>query len=116
VSASADSRSACCDLTKAAERAYNRNPYHNSMHAADVAQTLGVMLAHDRFREALTELEVLAMLFAAITHDVGHPGARSIHLSSHPRTQDVGASRGAPCPLCLSLNSGCALGGLAPAR
>lgn len=56
------------------EKAYNPNPYHCSAHAADVAQTLGVMLANDEFSAELTELEVLAMITAALCHDVGHPG------------------------------------------
>ena len=57
------------------ERAYNSNPYHNNIHAADVTQTLGCFLANDHFAQKLTDLEVAAMIFATCIHDVGHPGA-----------------------------------------
>lgn len=56
------------------ERAYNSNPYHNNIHAADVTQTLGCFLANDHFAQKLTDLEVAAMIFATCIHDVGHPG------------------------------------------
>lgn len=56
------------------ERAYNSNPYHNNVHAADVTQTLGCFLANDDFAQKLTDLEVAAMIFATCIHDVGHPG------------------------------------------
>lgn len=56
------------------ERAYNNNPYHNNIHAADVTQTLGCFLANDHFAQKLTDLEMAAMIFATCIHDVGHPG------------------------------------------
>ncbi len=56
------------------EAAYNQNPYHNSLHAADVTQSLGAMLANEDFAAQLTDLELAAMLLAACVHDVGHPG------------------------------------------
>lgn len=59
---------------KALEARYNNNPYHNAMHAADVTQNVGVMLAADDLPSRLGQLEVLAMLLAAAVHDVNHPG------------------------------------------
>lgn len=56
------------------ERAYNNNPYHNNIHAADVTQTLGCFLANDQFAQKLTDLEIASMIFATCIHDVGHPG------------------------------------------
>lgn len=56
------------------ERAYNHNPYHNNIHAADVTQTLGCFLANDQFAQKLTDLEIASMIFATCIHDVGHPG------------------------------------------
>ncbi|KAL3132327.1 hypothetical protein ABBQ32_008905 [Trebouxia sp. C0010 RCD-2024] len=56
------------------ERAYNNNPYHNNIHAADVTQTLGCFLANDQFAQKLTDLEIASMIFATCVHDVGHPG------------------------------------------
>lgn len=50
------------------------NPYHNSTHAADVVQALTCMLLTDQLNRHFADLEILAMLIAAIVHDVGHPG------------------------------------------
>ncbi|KAL3310464.1 Calcium/calmodulin-dependent 3',5'-cyclic nucleotide phosphodiesterase 1C [Cichlidogyrus casuarinus] len=52
----------------------NRNPYHNLIHAADVAQTSHVLLQHSKLADWLTDLEVFATLFAAIIHDYDHTG------------------------------------------
>ena len=56
------------------EAAYNDKPYHNSMHAADVTQSVGALLATDGFSDQLTDLELLAVILASVVHDVGHPG------------------------------------------
>jgi calcium/calmodulin-dependent 3',5'-cyclic nucleotide phosphodiesterase len=61
-------------LLQALEGGYNKNPYHNATHAADVTQNVGVMLAADDLPSKLSKLEVLAMLLAAAVHDVNHPG------------------------------------------
>eukprot|EP01105_Mastigella_eilhardi_P000169 TRINITY_DN1019_c0_g1_i1.p1 TRINITY_DN1019_c0_g1~~TRINITY_DN1019_c0_g1_i1.p1 ORF type:complete len:1046 (-),score=173.00 TRINITY_DN1019_c0_g1_i1:68-2944(-) len=50
---------------------YTANPYHNALHAADVVQAMNVCLGH---MNGLPPLYVLAAIFAAIIHDVGHPG------------------------------------------
>jgi len=55
------------------ENQYKGNPYHNSLHAADVAQGVFVLTRALRGKE-FSELEILTSLFAAICHDVGHPG------------------------------------------
>ncbi|CAD7703794.1 unnamed protein product [Ostreobium quekettii] len=59
---------------KAVEEHYLDNPYHNKTHAADVVQALGVILARDNLKSRFTDLELLAMLLAAVVHDVAHPG------------------------------------------
>ena len=66
--------STCSLLLQALEGGYNKNPYHNATHAADVTQNVGVMLAADDLPSRLSKLEVLAMLLAAAVHDVNHPG------------------------------------------
>uniref|UniRef100_A0A2K5C6G6 3',5'-cyclic-AMP phosphodiesterase n=1 Tax=Aotus nancymaae TaxID=37293 RepID=A0A2K5C6G6_AOTNA len=48
--------------------------YHNSLHAADVAQSTHVLLATPALEAVFTDLEILAALFASAIHDVDHPG------------------------------------------
>ncbi|KAM4750958.1 3',5'-cyclic-AMP phosphodiesterase 4C-like [Anableps anableps] len=48
--------------------------YHNSLHAADVAQSTHVLLSTPALDAVFTDLEILAALFAAAIHDVDHPG------------------------------------------
>ncbi|XP_012584717.1 PREDICTED: cAMP-specific 3',5'-cyclic phosphodiesterase 4C isoform X1 [Condylura cristata] len=48
--------------------------YHNSIHAADVAQSAHVLLATPALEAVFTDLEVLATIFASAIHDVDHPG------------------------------------------
>ncbi|KAG2443897.1 hypothetical protein HXX76_002237 [Chlamydomonas incerta] len=62
-------------LLRALEAGYQNNPYHNATHAADVLQTLHVVL-HGAGLTAhyLDRLGLLAAYFAAIVHDHNHPG------------------------------------------
>ncbi|KAM9385087.1 3',5'-cyclic-AMP phosphodiesterase 4B isoform 2-T2 [Pholidichthys leucotaenia] len=48
--------------------------YHNSLHAADVAQSTHILLSTPALADAFTDLEILAAIFAAAIHDVDHPG------------------------------------------
>ncbi|XP_065174012.1 3',5'-cyclic-AMP phosphodiesterase isoform X7 [Atheta coriaria] len=50
------------------------NPFHNSLHAADVAQSTHVLLNTPALESVFTPLEITAALFAACIHDVDHPG------------------------------------------
>ncbi|CAH0578301.1 unnamed protein product [Chrysodeixis includens] len=52
----------------------NTNPYHNSIHAADVTQAMHCFLQQKQIRDHLTPLEIMASLLAAIAHDMDHPG------------------------------------------
>ncbi|XP_015723777.1 calcium/calmodulin-dependent 3',5'-cyclic nucleotide phosphodiesterase 1A isoform X2 [Coturnix japonica] len=51
-----------------------KNPYHNLIHAADVTQTVHYIMIHTGIMHWLTELEILAMIFAAAIHDYEHTG------------------------------------------
>nr|KAF6337221.1 phosphodiesterase 1A [Myotis myotis] len=51
-----------------------KNPYHNLIHAADVTQTVHCIMLHTGIMHWLTELEILAMVFAAAIHDYEHTG------------------------------------------
>lgn len=53
---------------------HSNNPYHNSVHAADVTQAMHCFLLEDKIREHMTPLEAMASLIAAVTHDLDHPG------------------------------------------
>ncbi|XP_036387265.1 calcium/calmodulin-dependent 3',5'-cyclic nucleotide phosphodiesterase 1B-like [Megalops cyprinoides] len=66
----------------ALEKGYNkhRNPYHCHTHAADVTQTLHCLLLRTGLVHWLTELEVLACLFAAAIHDYEHTGTTNSFL------------------------------------
>ncbi|KAK7944788.1 hypothetical protein WMY93_000516 [Mugilogobius chulae] len=48
--------------------------YHNSLHAADVAQSTHALLSTPALDAVFTDLEILAAIFAAAIHDVDHPG------------------------------------------
>ncbi|KAK7822293.1 hypothetical protein U0070_014392 [Myodes glareolus] len=63
-------------FVEALEVGYNKhkNPYHNLVHAADVTQTVHYILLHTGIMHWLTELEILAMIFAAAIHDYEHTG------------------------------------------
>ncbi|GLC38258.1 hypothetical protein PLESTB_000940300 [Pleodorina starrii] len=79
-------------LLRTLESGYPSNPYHNSTHAADVLQTLHVLLRGSGLSAAtsgghyLDRLGLMAAYFAAMIHDHGHPGLTSDFLvgTSHP--------------------------------
>ncbi|XP_041103177.1 calcium/calmodulin-dependent 3',5'-cyclic nucleotide phosphodiesterase 1C-like isoform X2 [Polyodon spathula] len=68
--------SAVVSFVEALEVGYSKhkNPYHNLMHAADVTQTVHYLLLKTGMVHWLTELEILAMIFAAAVHDYEHTG------------------------------------------
>ncbi|CCW59752.1 unnamed protein product [Phytomonas sp. EM1] len=56
------------------ESNYLQNPYHNSVHAADVAQGVcSLVMASRELFTNMTVLEKLALVFATLTHDIRHP-------------------------------------------
>ncbi|XP_041923508.1 calcium/calmodulin-dependent 3',5'-cyclic nucleotide phosphodiesterase 1A isoform X2 [Alosa sapidissima] len=68
--------SSLVSFVEALELGYSkhRNPYHNLIHAADVTQTAHYLMLHTGVMHWLTELEILAMVFAAAIHDFEHTG------------------------------------------
>ncbi|XP_022242190.1 uncharacterized protein LOC106459907 isoform X2 [Limulus polyphemus] len=50
------------------------NPYHNSVHAADVAQAMHCFLQENTIVQQLSPLEIMASLLGAVCHDIDHPG------------------------------------------
>nr|VZI30741.1 unnamed protein product [Spirometra erinaceieuropaei] len=61
-----------------------KNPYHNLVHAADVAQTCHVVMTMSRLRDYLTDLDVFAVVYAALIHDFEHTGTTN---NFHVQTQ-----------------------------
>ena len=59
------------------EKSYNDNPYHNSLHAADVVQTTYHFCTKGRLIDAsgMTKISTAALILAASVHDVNHAGA-----------------------------------------
>ncbi|XP_056129004.1 dual specificity calcium/calmodulin-dependent 3',5'-cyclic nucleotide phosphodiesterase 1B-like [Lampris incognitus] len=75
------------EFLSALERGYckHSNPYHSHVHAADVTQTLHCLLLRTGLVHWLSELEVMASLFAAAIHDYEHTGTTNnfhIHTKS----------------------------------
>nr|XP_047908851.1 calcium/calmodulin-dependent 3',5'-cyclic nucleotide phosphodiesterase 1B [Anser cygnoides] len=72
-------------LLDALEAGYGKykNPYHNQAHAADVTQTVHCFLLRTGMLHYLTEIEVLAIIFAAAIHDYEHTGTtNSFHIQT----------------------------------
>ncbi|XKL69100.1 hypothetical protein PGB90_006869 [Kerria lacca] len=71
-------------LTRIEEGYYKfKNPYHNNLHAADVAQCIHWMLYQTGLMNWLTDLEIFATLVAAIVHDYEHTGTtNNFHVMS----------------------------------
>jgi hypothetical protein len=64
-----------------------RNPYHNNLHGADVAQTVHHVLCQTGLMNWLTDLEIFATLLAALIHDYEHTGTtNNFHVMSSSDT------------------------------
>jgi hypothetical protein len=59
------------------EGCYTQAEYHCATHAADVLQTMHFMLRAAGAAAFLSDLEIFALLVAAMMHDVGHDGVSS---------------------------------------
>mmetsp|Transcript_6344 Transcript_6344/g.9240 ORF Transcript_6344/g.9240 Transcript_6344/m.9240 type:complete len:717 (-) Transcript_6344:32-2182(-) len=59
---------------KEVQGGYHTNPYHNSMHAADVLQVFHFIVLKGGLGDYLTDANTFAGLIAAIIHDYDHPG------------------------------------------
>uniref|UniRef100_A0A7S3ADM9 Phosphodiesterase n=1 Tax=Haptolina ericina TaxID=156174 RepID=A0A7S3ADM9_9EUKA len=69
------------------ERGYLANPYHCSIHGADVAYTLHVMLEKGvEGKLGLTKLQLVSSIIAAAAHDFRHNGLTNQYLvaTNHP--------------------------------
>ncbi|KAL0483015.1 hypothetical protein AKO1_014909, partial [Acrasis kona] len=53
------------------------NPYHNSIHACDVLQTVNLFIEKSERSCHMTDLDRLVLLIAACVHDIDHPGVNN---------------------------------------
>ena len=69
----------------AVQAGYHPNPYHNSTHAADVAQVLYYLVFRSGFQDVcpLVQCTQLACILAGVIHDYDHPGFNN---NFHTRT------------------------------
>jgi len=56
------------------------NPYHNSLHAADVVANVDFFLRQPNLARLIGPTDVLAALIAALMHDMAHPGVNNTFL------------------------------------
>eukprot|EP00002_Diphylleia_rotans_P027776 TRINITY_DN557_c0_g4_i2.p1 TRINITY_DN557_c0_g4~~TRINITY_DN557_c0_g4_i2.p1 ORF type:complete len:798 (+),score=147.74 TRINITY_DN557_c0_g4_i2:193-2586(+) len=59
---------------------HSDNPYHNSIHAADVLQSTHQILVQSGLITFFDDMEILSLLVAAIVHDIDHPGRTNIFM------------------------------------
>lgn len=59
---------------------YLNNTYHNFFHCVDVFHTVYRLIFIPSLNVVFSHLEVLAMMIAALGHDIGHPGVNNIYL------------------------------------
>lgn len=62
------------------EHHYRDNPYHNQIHAADVTQSMNVLISSPALQGLFSDLDVLSAIFASAIHDVDHPGFTNQYL------------------------------------
>uniref|UniRef100_A0A8D2Q4A8 Phosphodiesterase n=1 Tax=Varanus komodoensis TaxID=61221 RepID=A0A8D2Q4A8_VARKO len=76
-------------FAKALEVGYNKyqNPYHNSVHATDVTQTVHSIMLHTGIMHKFTDLEILAIFFSTSIHDYEHTGTTNhFHVETRSET------------------------------
>lgn len=66
------------NFLKRVQTKYRQEPsYHNWYHGVDVAHTTYRLLAETRAEQFFDKSEILALLTAAVAHDVNHPGVNN---------------------------------------
>eukprot|EP00002_Diphylleia_rotans_P012868 TRINITY_DN2511_c0_g1_i2.p1 TRINITY_DN2511_c0_g1~~TRINITY_DN2511_c0_g1_i2.p1 ORF type:complete len:798 (-),score=148.92 TRINITY_DN2511_c0_g1_i2:422-2815(-) len=56
------------------ESGYLENPFHNRIHAADVTLNMNYLIHRPKVIDCLSDLDKLACILAACSHDFRHPG------------------------------------------
>lgn len=61
-------------LNLAWSKYHSTNPYHNGLHATDVAQAMFYFIQYPLFKKSLDYYDQIACIFAACVHDLAHTG------------------------------------------
>ena len=66
------------------QRGYLQNPYHSSLHGADVLVNMYYFIKSDEFSSYLSDLDMITALVAAACHDYKHPGTtQNFHIETN---------------------------------
>ncbi|KAB0368213.1 hypothetical protein FD755_019979 [Muntiacus reevesi] len=79
-----------CRWILSVKKNYRKNvAYHNWRHAFNTAQCMFAALKAGKIQNRLTDLEILALLIAALSHDLDHRGVNNSYIqrSEHPLAQ-----------------------------
>uniref|UniRef100_A0A8C5ER08 Phosphodiesterase n=1 Tax=Gouania willdenowi TaxID=441366 RepID=A0A8C5ER08_GOUWI len=76
-----------CQWILSVKKNYRRNvAYHNWRHAFNTAQCMFALIKSGRMQSYLSDLEVLALMIATLSHDLDHRGVNNSYIqrSDHP--------------------------------
>uniref|UniRef100_A0A672MYA2 Phosphodiesterase n=1 Tax=Sinocyclocheilus grahami TaxID=75366 RepID=A0A672MYA2_SINGR len=79
-----------CQWILSVKKNYRKNVvYHNWRHAFNTSQCMFAVLKSGRFQTNLSDLEVLALMIATLSHDLDHRGVNNSYIkrSDHPLAQ-----------------------------
>ncbi|KAK2852034.1 hypothetical protein Q5P01_008310 [Channa striata] len=79
-----------CQWVLSVKKNYRKNvAYHNWRHAFNTAQCMFALLKSGRLQNNLSDLEILALMIATLSHDLDHRGVNNSYIqrSDHPLAQ-----------------------------
>ncbi|XP_041841342.1 cGMP-specific 3',5'-cyclic phosphodiesterase isoform X2 [Melanotaenia boesemani] len=79
-----------CQWILSVKKNYRKNvAYHNWRHAFNTAQCMFALLKSGRLQNNMSDLEVLALMIATLSHDLDHRGVNNSYIqrSDHPLAQ-----------------------------
>ncbi|XP_030636374.1 cGMP-specific 3',5'-cyclic phosphodiesterase [Chanos chanos] len=79
-----------CQWILSVKKNYRKNvAYHNWRHAFNTAQCMFAVLKSGRLQNHLSDLEILALMIATLSHDLDHRGVNNSYIkrSEHPLAQ-----------------------------
>eukprot|EP00242_Pyramimonas_sp_CCMP2087_P017900 CAMPEP_0198225586 /NCGR_PEP_ID=MMETSP1445-20131203/101721_1 /TAXON_ID=36898 /ORGANISM="Pyramimonas sp., Strain CCMP2087" /LENGTH=1587 /DNA_ID=CAMNT_0043905157 /DNA_START=140 /DNA_END=4903 /DNA_ORIENTATION=+ len=68
------------ELLKVVEQQHRKIPFHSFQHAVDVTHAVFFLLEVCNIKHFFTDLEILALMTAALFHDIDHPGVNNTWL------------------------------------